>query len=48
MRETKLATQEVIFAVGYENSSYFYRAFRVRFGATPREYRQQRGGVFLP
>ena len=48
LRETKLATQEVIFAVGYENSSYFYRTFRARFGATPREYRQQRGGVFLP
>ena len=48
LRETKLSTQDIIFAVGYENTSYFYRAFRARFGLTPREYRAQCGGVFLP
>ena len=48
LRETKLSTQDIIFAVGYENTSYFYRAFRARFGLTPKEYRAQCGGVFLP
>ena len=48
LRETKLSTQDIIFAVGYENTSYFYRAFRARFGRTPKEYREQCGGVFLP
>ena len=35
LRETRRTTQDIIFAVGYENTSYFYRAFRARFGHHP-------------
>ncbi len=31
--------EEIIAAVGYDNTSYFYRKFRQRFGLSPREYR---------
>ena len=48
LRETKLTAQEIILAVGHENTSYFFRAFRARFGVTPKEYRRERGGSFLP
>lgn len=48
LRETRLTTQDIILAVGYENTSYFYRVFRDRFGVTPRDYRKERGGDFLP
>ena len=48
LRETRLTTQDIILAVGYENTSYFYRAFRARFGVTPKDYRKERGGDFLP
>ncbi|HJB98266.1 MAG TPA: AraC family transcriptional regulator [Candidatus Acutalibacter pullicola] len=48
LRETRLTTQDIILAVGYENTSYFYRVFRARFGITPKEYRRQQGGNFLP
>lgn len=47
LRETRLTTQDIILAVGYENTSYFYRVFRARFGVTPKEYRRQQGGNFL-
>lgn len=47
LRETRLTTQDIILAVGYENTSYFYRAFRARFGVTPKDYRKKRGGDFL-
>ncbi len=47
LRETRLTTQDVILAVGYENTSYFYRVFRSRYGMTPKDYRKARGGDFL-
>ena len=48
LRETRLTTQDIILAVGYENTSYFYRAFRARFGVTAKDFRKERGGDFLP
>ena len=33
----------MITAVGYENTSYFYRVFQKRFRMTPGEYRKQKG-----
>ena len=48
LRETRRTTQDIIFAVGYENTSYFYRAFRARFGITPRDYRREHGERYLP
>lgn len=43
LRETRLPVQDIIAAVGYENTSYFYRSFRARFGATPKAYRRNSG-----
>ncbi len=48
LRETRRTTQDIIFAVGYENTSYFYRAFHARFGVTPRDYRREHGERYLP
>ncbi len=39
LRQTQLSVQEIIAAVGYENTSFFHRAFRARYGQAPREYR---------
>lgn len=41
LAETQLSVSDIILAVGYDNSSYFYRAFRKRYGISPREYREQ-------
>ena len=41
MCSTRLPVQDIITAVGYENTSYFYRIFRERYGMTPREYRRR-------
>lgn len=41
LQETKLSVPEIIEAVGYDNTSYFYRIFKRRFGITPKEYRQK-------
>ena len=38
--ETDLPIEEIIYQVGYENDSYFYRQFRERYGMTPRKYRE--------
>ena len=40
IRGTALPVTDVITAVGYDNTSFFYRVFRDEFGLTPREYRQ--------
>jgi len=37
--DTKMSVTEIINAVGYENSSYFYKTFREKYGMSPREYR---------
>jgi AraC-like DNA-binding protein len=39
LRATNMPVEEVIPSVGYENTSYFYRAFKKRHRVTPREYR---------
>ena len=39
---TKLTVEEIILAVGYDNSSYFHRIFRERYGVTPKKYRMDR------
>lgn len=47
LKETRLTTQDIILAVGYENTSYFYRVFRERFGVTPKDYRKALDGELL-
>ncbi|MCC8128539.1 MAG: AraC family transcriptional regulator [Clostridiales bacterium] len=39
---TALSVDAIMERVGYDNSSYFYRKFRERYGCSPREYRKQR------
>lgn len=36
-----LPADRILTAVGYENSSYFYRCFREKYGCSPREYRKK-------
>ncbi len=38
---TTLSADAIMERVGYDNSSYFYRKFRERYGCSPREYRQR-------
>jgi len=37
-----LSVSDIISAVGYSNTSYFYRTFRQKYGMSPREYRKQK------
>jgi len=41
LKNTKMPIGEIITHVGYENSSYFHKEFRKRFGMTPNGYRTQ-------
>lgn len=36
---TSIPVEEIIAAVGYDNTSYFHRIFKEQFGMTPRAYR---------
>lgn len=40
LEKTELSVDSIIFSVGYENTSYFYRIFREKYGVTPSEYRK--------
>lgn len=40
---TSLPVEDVISAVGYDNTSYFYRKFRQSYGVSPRIYRKRPG-----
>lgn len=39
---TRMPLTDIITAVGYENTSYFYRVFRREYGVSPAEYRARR------
>lgn len=39
---TNLTVEEIILAVGYDNTSYFHRIFREWYGMTPKKYREER------
>ena len=32
---------DIIESVGYDNTSYFYRIFREKYGMSPKEYRRK-------
>ena len=36
---TKLTANDISVAIGYDNTSYFYRIFKMYYGVSPREYR---------
>lgn len=42
LSQTNLPITDVAIAVGYENTSFFYRRFKELYHISPREYRQQR------
>lgn len=37
---TRLSAEDILHAVGYENSSFFYRKFREKYGRSPKEFRK--------
>ena len=41
LSKTSLSVSDVISAVGYDNTSYFYRIFKAKYGVSPKEYRNQ-------
>jgi AraC-like DNA-binding protein/mannose-6-phosphate isomerase-like protein (cupin superfamily) len=41
LMKTRLPVYDIINAVGYDNSSYFYRIFLKMYGTSPREYRKK-------
>lgn len=43
LRETKTPVNKIAEELGYENSSYFAKLFRTRYGMTPLEYRRRPG-----
>ena len=42
LEETALPVSDIAEAVGYENTSFFYRRFRNMYGMSPKDYRKQR------
>jgi AraC-like DNA-binding protein len=41
LQNSTLSIDKIIEHIGYENSSYFYRMFREKYGCSPREYRKK-------
>lgn len=39
LSQTTLSVDDILDAIGYNNSSFFYRIFRDKYGCSPREYR---------
>jgi len=39
LNQTPLSVESVMSAIGYDNSSYFYRKFREKYGCSPKEFR---------
>lgn len=42
LKSTDIPVEQIIMEVGYENETYFYRIFKLRFGASPKEYRKKK------
>lgn len=41
LSHTPLPVETIMSYIGYDNSSYFYRRFRLRYGYSPKEYRNR-------
>lgn len=39
LTQTTLTTEQIVAAIGYNNSSFFHRKFREKYGTSPKEYR---------
>lgn len=44
LQGTELSVSDIIAAVGYDNTSYFYRVFRESYGVSPKEFREKGNG----
>ena len=42
LTETTLPIADIIAAVGYDNTSYFFRVFKEKYGCSPKHYRDER------
>ena len=40
--DTNLSIDDIIYVVGYESHSYFFRRFKEKYGVTPSQYRKKR------
>lgn len=40
LSNSRLPVSDIIESVGYDNTSYFYRKFKERYGVSPKEYRK--------
>lgn len=45
LSHTPLPVETILSYIGYDNSSYFYRRFRQRYGCSPKEYRAREGAA---
>jgi AraC family L-rhamnose operon regulatory protein RhaS len=43
LTETHLTVSDIIYSVGYDNTSYFYRQFKQKYSVSPKEYRNKNG-----
>ena len=41
LSQTPLTVETIMDAIGYDNSSYFYRKFREKYGCSPKDYRKK-------
>lgn len=41
LQNTAVPVSDIIESIGYDNTSYFYRKFRSRYGMSPKEYRDK-------
>ncbi len=41
LSQTTLTAESIMNVIGYDNSSYFYRKFRERYGCSPKEFRSK-------
>lgn len=48
LAHTPLSVEAILSHIGYGNSSYFYRRFRLRYGCSPKEYRAREAAALKP
>ncbi len=46
LKNTPLSTENIFHAVGYENSSFFHKKFKEKYGMTPKQFRKE--GEVMP
>jgi AraC-like DNA-binding protein len=41
LSNTNMSIGDIIFHIGYENTSYFHKEFKKRYGMTPKAFRRE-------